>query len=484
MQSNFVSTSGFLTSILKFSVSSWINFIIGILSVIITTRLFTPDIYGTLNIFNTASTFLASFACLGLDGAMLRFFNEPPAGWDKKQVFTKCLLFSVLFLFILTSFSSVFYYRQISLALFNRISLFFTVLLSMNALSMMVLNNYYSQYYRLDNDSFHYTVQTVLVQFFSKLFVVTAAFLSPTADTVLAFNTSGLFVLMVIYSFIQRKSIWPSRFHWSNQGFGEVFRYGLWGWPLSMAFSASGFLIPFIIKIRMDSYALGIFASTGFFVTAFNVVQSGFRTYWAAFMYAHYKTEQKRIIEVHDYIIIFVIALLSCFLILQHVAYLFIGKAFQSSRLFFSLVLLDPLIILLEQTTNYGMALAKRNQEMTAIYLLAIALYIILAYMLIPFCGLPGVAVAAAAASVIRFTLATWRGQYYYKSIKNIKKTMVGIILLIALGISNYIFNEQYLWELVFIVAVWLIMYFCFKDTFRSMARFIKSGLPRLKTNK
>lgn len=484
MQSNCVSTSRFLKSILKFSISSWINFIIGIFSVIITTRLFTPDIYGTLNIFNTASAFFASFACLGLDGAMLRFFHEPPVGWNKKQVFTKCLLFSVLFLFILTIFSSIFYYKQISLILFNRISLLFTVLLSMNTLSIMVLNNYYSQYYRLDNDSFHYTIQTVLVQFVSKLFVVAVAFFSPTADTVLVFNTAGLFVLMIVYSFVQGKSICPNCFHWSNQGFGEVFRYGLLGWPLSMAFSASGFLIPFIIKIRMDNYALGIFASTGFFVTAFNVVQSGFRTYWAAFMYAHYRTEQKRIIAVHDYIIIFVIALLSCFLIFQHVAYLFIGEAFQSSRLFFSLVLLDPLIILLEQTTNYGMALAKRNQEMTAIYLLAIGLYIILAYMLIPIFGLSGVAIAATTASVIRFTLATWRGQHYYKSIKNIKKTMIGTILLLALGISNYIFNERYLCELVFIVGVWFVMYFYFKEIFHSMVGFIKSVLSPLKTNK
>ena len=474
MQSNSISTSRFLTSILKFSVSSWINFVIGIVSVIITTRLFTPDIYGTLNIFNTASTFLASFACLGLDGAVLRFFNEPPAGWDKKQVFTKCLMFSVLCLFILTFFSSTFYYRQISLVLFNRISLFFTVLLSMNALSIMVLNNYYSQYYRLDNDSFHYTIQTIMVQFFSKLFVVVAAFFSPTADTVLLFNTAGLFLLMVVYSFVQRKSIWPTHFHYSNEGFGEVFRYGLWGWPLSMAFSATGFLIPFIIKVRMDSYALGIFASTSFFVTAFNVVQSGFRTYWAAFMYAHYKTEQKRIIEVHDYIIIFILALLSCFLIFYHVAYLFIGEAFQSSRLFFSLVLLDPLIILLEQTTNYGMALAKRNQEMTAIYLLAIAFYIILAYVLIPVYGLPGVAVAATIASVIRFTLATWRGQHYYKSIKSIKNTIIGIALLLILGISNYFLINQYLYELLFILGIWIVMIFCFMDTFSDIIKFIK----------
>lgn len=473
MKGQSISVSSFFASILKFSVSSWINFVIGLVSVVITTRIFTPDIYGTLNMFNTASGFLASFACLGLNGAFLRFFHEPPPGWSKQQLFAKCLVISVLVLGLLFLVGLAFFYADISLRLFNQVSFMMTALLGINSLSTMVLGSYYSQYYRLDNNAWHYSIQSVLVQFCSKILVIGAAFVSPTAEVVLLFNTVGLFFLMIVYSLIQKRTVWPARYRWERQGFGEVLRYGLFSWPLTAAFSASAFLIPFIIQTRLDSYALGIFASTGFFVAAFNVVQSGFRTYWAAFMYGHYREEQPKIKAVHTYILLFVLFLLGGFILCQHPAYLMIGSRFHESRVFFSLVLLDPLLMLVEQTTNYGMALAKRNQEMTLIYLLAILLNIGLCYALLPLYGLPGAAAAAAVAALFRFVLATWRGQRYYRSLEDGRKTAVGIFLLVVLGFSNFLFAYQYWLEAGVVLVVWGLALWLFRGTFKQIWGFM-----------
>ena len=73
------------------------------------------------------------------------------------------------------------------------------------------------------------------------------------------------------------------------------------------------FIIPFIITMQLDSYSLGIYASAGFFVAAFGVIQGGFRTYWSAFMYEHYKDEQKKIRKIHSYVIVFIIVIFSIF---------------------------------------------------------------------------------------------------------------------------------------------------------------------------
>lgn len=326
---------------------------------------------------------------------------------------------------------------------------------------------------------FHYTIQSVLVQFFSKLFVIVAAVVSPSIETVLFFNTVGLFFLMIAYSCIQRRLVWPDRFHWSNKGFGEMFKYGLFGWPLTMAYSASGFLIPFIIKSEVGSYALGIYASTGFFISAFNVIQNGFRTYWASFMYARYKDEQERIASVHNYIILFALILLTGFIVFQKVAYMLIGTEFQSSRAFFSIVLLDPLLLLVEQTTNYGMALAKRNQEMTAIYLFVILSNLLLCYYLLPLWGLPGVAAAAAIAALTRFALSTWRGQRYYKSVVNIRQTMMGVAAIIVLGTSNFFLSHNLYQELLVVVFIWCVIFCFFKSTIISLYCFLKNILRR-----
>ena len=45
----------FLSSIFKFSISTWVNFIIGFFSSFISTRIVSPDIYGLFNIFNTCN---------------------------------------------------------------------------------------------------------------------------------------------------------------------------------------------------------------------------------------------------------------------------------------------------------------------------------------------------------------------------------------------------------------------------------------------
>ena len=474
MKNNAISNGSFIGSILKFSISSVVNFAIGIIAVIVTTRIFPPDVYGMINIFNNASSLIACFACLGMDGAFLRFFNEPPRGGDRKQLFAKCLFFSVLTLLFISLISLYFYYSHISFMLFNRVSLVLTIFLNVNSLSLLILNNYYSQYYRLANDSLHYTIQSILVQFFSKLFVIIAALFYPSIETVLFFNTVGLFFIMVIYICIQRRYVWPNKFHWSNEGFGEVFKYGIFGWPLTMAYSINGFLIPFLIKREMGSYALGIYASTGFFISAFNVVQNGFRTYWTSFMYAHYKDEQEKIVSVHNYIIVFAAILLTTFIAFQKVAYMLIGTEFQESRVFFSIVLIDPILLLIEQTTNYGMALAKKNQEMTVIYLFAIFSNLLLCYYILPLWGLPGVAIASAIAALIRFILSTWRGQIYYKSISDIGQTMIGVVAIISLGISNFLLYESLCQELLAVLIIWCIITLFFRKTIVSLYHFSK----------
>lgn len=474
MENNEITFSFLLNSIAKFSVSSWVNFAIGIIAVIITTRIFTPDIYGLLNIFNTASALLIGFSTLGLDGAFLRFFHEPPDGWDKRSLFAKCLSYSVLFLFVITFIVLVFFNEQISLSLFNKVSFYFTVLLSVNAVSLMVLNNYCSQFYRLDNDSYHYNIQVIIVQFFSKLFVVCAAIVTPTAEVVLTFNTIGIFIVMLIYSYIQHATVFPDKYKWSNEGLKEVFRYALYSWPLTIAMPITAFLIPFIIKTQLSVYDLGIYSSAAFFVTAFAVIQGGFRTFWAAFMYGHYKTEQTKIIKVHNYIIIFIIALLGSFILFQHVAYLFIGSKFHSSRLFFTLVLLDPLLLLLEQTTSYGTAIAKKNQQMTIIYISAMILNICITYFMLPVVGLIGAAIGSATAAVFRFALSSWRGQKYYRSISSWFSTILGVALILLLGISNCVFANQYIIEVIIVFGIFAITFLVFFNNFQEVYRYVR----------
>ncbi len=469
--------NSFVKNVTKFSISSWVNFFIGILTVVITTRIFSPDVYGMLNMFNTTTGVLISLSCLGLDGAFIRFYYEPPSGWSAKDLFFKCILLACLMLIVISAIVLVFFYSDITSYLFHEVCFYFAVLLFVNALSLLVLNSFFSQYYRISNDPYHYTVQQILVQFFSKLFVISAAFINPTIDVVLTMNTIGVFALMLVYFYIQHRQVFPDKLTLSFSGFKPVLKFAVFYWPQSTILTLNMFIIPFIITTQLDSYSLGIYASAGFFIAAFGVIQGGFRTYWSAFMYEHYKDEQNKIVKIHSYVTVFIISIFSMFILSQHVIYLMIGEEFHASRLFFSLVLIDPLFSLLSQTTEYGTNIVRKNQQNLIIFLIAITMNIIGTYLLLPKVGLIGAAIAAAAAATVRFILATWRGQKYYRSIDSYKQTGIGAMLILLLAVSNCIFNNDYLMECVTIAMILGITLLVYRKYIWEMASFVRQGL-------
>ncbi len=445
----------FIKSILRFSVSAWVNLAMGLIAVVIGTRIFSPELYGLLNVFNTTSGVLVGIACLGFDGGFLRFFNDPPKGWNQKQLFSHCLLMGILGLSILSVGMFCFYELFTSL-IFHKVSFFIAVLLSVNTLSIMVLNHFTCQLYRMAEDAYHYNIQQILVQFFTKVFVLCAAFINPQVETVLGMNTIGIFLLMITYLWVQRDAIFSRNLSFDFSKFWPVVKYSLYYWPKMIIFYLDIFLLPFIITTVLGSYYLGIYTSAGYFGAMFAVLQNGFRVDWAAFMYKHYTDQKAMICAVHDYVLMAVILLLGMFIIFQHAVYLIIGQEFHGSRLFFSLVVLDPLLMLIMQTTAYGTTLVKKNQQEAIIFIFTLILSVILSYFLTNIYGLLGAAIAISTSSFIRFLLSTWRGQVYYVSISNYKKTFISIIILIAMAVSNVVFNDYYALEVLIVLLIFL----------------------------
>lgn len=456
-QKRTFSAEKFISSIAKFSISSWTNLITGFFFVVVTTRLFSPEVCGTLNLFNTIVAVLAGVTAFGFDSAFSRFFYEPPAGWNVRELFTRCLLIAVIFLLILSFVSLYFFATDISNLLFQRASFFLTALLLLKSLSYMVLTNFLAQFYRYSNDSFHYTIQQVLMQILNCFLVVGAALIDPRVEMVLSLNTVGFVVLMVIYLWVQREDVFAWRSCTRNENMQEVYRFAFYSWPSGVAVQVSAFVLPYMISALLDASSLGIYASAGAFVAAFNALQGGFRTYWAAFMYKHYKGEQEVICKIHSYVVVACIFLMAGLVLFQHTLYLLIGSDFQESRLFFALILIPPLLGLWEQTTFYGIVLSKKNQQRFIIDLVTLGINLVFSYILILSFGLIGAAFSVVASEVIRFILLTWRGQVYYRSIRSIWETLVGMFLLLLMGGSNTFFYEKY-WEEVVTVFLLLIL--------------------------
>ena len=466
-------TDSFIKSILKFSISSWLNLAMGLIAVVVGTRVFSPDVYGVLNVFNNTSGILVGISCLGFDGGFLRFFHDLPKGWDKKNLFAHCLLMAIFGLIIL-SLGMLCFYELLTSRIFHKVSFYIAVLLCVNALSIMVLNHFTSQLYRMDEDAYHYNIQQILIQFFTKIFVLGAALIDPSIEVVLVMNTIGIFLLMLTYLWVQRKEIFPRNFSLGWSEFIPVAKYSFYYWPKMIVFYLDAFLIPFIVTMVLGSYYLGIYTSAGYFGAIFAVLQNGFRVYWATFMYKNYKTEQSMICAVHDYVLIAVILLLGFFIIFQHAVYLMIGQEFHESRLFFSLVVLDPLLMLVMQTTCYGTTLVKKNQQEAIIYISTLLFSAILTYILASDYGLLGVAISVATSSFLRFILSTWRGQKYYVSISSYLKTFFAVIIFVVMAMSNVIYNDNYIMELLIVLLLFSVIGVIYRNRINEMVSYVK----------
>lgn len=453
-ETKIFSIKNFVYNILKYSISSWTNFAISILSTIITTRIFAPEIYGKVNLFNTTSSLLMGIITLGLDSSYMRFYHDPPKGLTHKHLFAISISLPIIFLILIFALISI-YGRYASFFLFGIESQSLLYLLGINCFSLLILN-FFSLAYRMSNNAKLYTIQSVLVQLITKTLIIVAVFYNPSFEVIIFISTIGIFVLTVVLVILHGKSFLPKNLSINFRILLSYFRYAFFSWPVVILIFSNSFVTQMIISKLLGAQKLGIFASTGFFISALLVIQSGFKTYWAPYMYKNYEEHQSSIINFHDYIMIITILIFVSILILQNQLYSIIGFDYRESRLFFSLVILSPLLGLIQETTSYGITIAKKNQYILSIFTLSTLVNVALSLILVKEFELVGIGFALVISELVKVVLSTVIGQIYYKSLKSLSKTLLSILMLVVIAILNVILIENYT-GLLFVLITYLI---------------------------
>lgn len=470
-----MNTNKFVHAVLRFYIAPIVNFIVGISTIYITTRMFTPEEYGQINVFNAAANVFMIFACFGFDQGFIRFFHETPTGWSLKELYRFCL--RVVFVgWGICSVILLLFYKQISILLFHQENFYAIFLLCVFSMSIIFLNRFANNYYRVQENAKYYTIQQIITNTLMKMTVMMSILFSLELSNILFFNTIGVFAFFLILLITQRNII-IKNIPCLDHRILSVTKFSVTTWPTSVMFMLATFITPLLITMRMDSYDVGIYTSTNVFSSVIGVLTSGFLTYWSVFIYKNYKKEQDFIKKVHNYIIISILIILSGMIILQHVAYLFIGEQFQSGRYFFTLVIVDTLLMFLGESTQYGIAITKKVYQSTLIFAIALILKIVGTWVVLPIAGLLGAAVVAAIAATVRFVLLSWRGQKYYQSIESVRKTFVGIILIWMLALSNCVFIDDYIKECLAVSIILSIALAVYYSNFKDMTIVIKRKL-------
>ena len=152
-QSSSMSAKNLLVSIFKYSIATWVNFVIYGLSLLLSAWFISAEVYGQVDIFISTSTLFMNICILGLDQSFIRFFNEPPEPLDKQHLFGACFGLSAVALAVTCLVSCIFFPQQVLGIFFSRpLDNIYLALLFLNAF-MSMIGRYINILYRMDGNN-------------------------------------------------------------------------------------------------------------------------------------------------------------------------------------------------------------------------------------------------------------------------------------------------------------------------------------------
>ncbi len=429
-------------SIFKFSIATWVNAILYLATLILASYVFGDSgVYGMYNLFYYGASTVMSVAMLGLDYTYIRFYKKPPSGMrDSRQLAAACMGLSIVSLLLLSFILCLGFPKQISRLFFSGDATMarFIVLLCVNAFFLLV-TRYFNITYRMQQNVKMYTLQTILLQFFSRMFFIVGALFNPSLDYVIWFSIGGLGIFTLVFFLLQRRTMLPEKVDFPPSAYKPLLKYGLPLVPAAIIQYVNTLFSSIYVNVVMGPQQLGIFSFMSNVSLALGVVQAGFATFWSAFIFGNYKTEHRKIRRVHDYLTFIMLSLMAVLIALQPVIFRIFGESYRAGEKIFGLMLFAPMLLIISETTVYGIEIAKK----TIYNSIAMAIYVggnaLLCVLLVERFGMVGAALALAIAGLAMFIFRTIVAQRFYKTIDHPIRTAFSIFFMATLcGVSYW----------------------------------------------
>ena len=453
----------FLKNMVGFSMNTWIAFMIGLIASPIATRLFSTTEMGKLNMFNTYATLFTATCYLGLDQAYVRFFREPPGRSTRSGMLTFCTATSLLFA-VGSSLLLMFGWRGISAQVMVEPD--FGVFICLCVYSYCSIQfRYLSLSYRMEQNAKLYTLQGVLQVLITKIAYLAVAFNSAQAKPAILLLTVLMGVFTAVFTVLQRRQF-DGRFIRQVDGVmvREMTAYAAPLIPLAIMSWLNSSVSTVVLRNLMDLSAVGVYTSALVLAATVNVIQTGFNTYWAPYVYEHYQKDDKtRFFSVHK--------LMACLLtgfgltvtLLQAVVFLLLGARFRGSVIYFPFLFLTPICYCLSETTGMGIGIAKKSYWNTLIFLISALVNIALCYLLIPIFKDTGAAMAAAAAAIVALVIRTAAGEKYYRAITDYRYVAYTIGLMLLASVCNYLWRDAAMLKYLALIAIYGLALYLFR---------------------
>ncbi|MGV8933478.1 MAG: polysaccharide biosynthesis C-terminal domain-containing protein [Gallionellaceae bacterium] len=472
-----VRETSFLSKIIRFSIPSWVGFLVNIGSTIVVTRYFLPDAFGLISTFNAAATLVMSLVCLGLDSGFIRYYHDVPRGFDRNRLFLFSILIPLLILIIVSALTLAASSTQLSTLILGVNNSFAMGLLLVNVAELIIIR-FYTIYYRMAGNSFMYGVLTISMQLALKGALVFAAIIEPDYGFAILSTVVATTFIVIVFSMFYGKKLLPSRIKYTASEVASLkpyILYSIYTWPIPIALYSNTLATQIIIRTKLGPEAVGIFSSVNIFIGIIAVIQGGFFTFWSGFMFENYQKESARIIKMHDYISFGIISIMCLFVLFRDPIFHLIGPNYHASKPFFALLLLSPLLLMLSETTAYGISIAKKSYLTFGITFLSVALNLGISWLTIPFFGLTGACIGSAVSSVVLFLLQSHFGQKYYRSIDKKAKTIFAVSSLVLIALVNLFLTDLLMLKVIFSISIFVAAIFVYRNQLTDLNTIVNS---------
>ena len=441
---------------LIYTIVSVISAAISFFTMIYLTRVTTEDFFGKVNKCITASSVVMSIICMGLDSAYIRFYYEPPEKTNSKQLAWKCMLPSFIIIFIVGIILYFFRNRSTLILLIGSGGLIFSFAFFLITLSLYFIR-YMTVFFRMSGRVLYFSIVNIALVLFTKtIFVVIYRITSDYSYNIII-SSILLFIFTFFFFMFCKKDLLEIGKH-SFRKYKSVYKFAFMSSPIFVITYLNSYLPQLVISNKLGDDILGIYTAALLFCSAIQVLSTGFTTFWSPYMYKNYSKSNKEIKNVHDVIMLGSVVVLSIILIFSDFIYMFIGEAFRKHQNMLGMLLIYPIILIVVETTSYGINIKKKNEISLIIYILSTVINILLCGVFVSILGLSGIALASMISALFQMIFMTYFGQKYYRSINSIIKTSFHMVVLVCSAISYYLLYEK---RTVFIILEFLLVLIC-----------------------
>jgi len=425
-----------------FSLATWIGFVISFVSAPISTRLFSPDQLGRINLFNIGVNLLLALSLLGLDQALVRFYYEPPSRTNKKYLLSILTLVSTLVLLFGGLIIVLFFWRPVSFSIIESHNQLIVICLVLSSISAVVLR-YLNLFYRLEQKILWFNIQAILIAIFTRVLYLGTGFWSPTYMPAILVLTGTNLLLMISFLLIQRKEFEVIKNLPDKNFVKTIAAFAVPLIPVTVIAWVNNSVSALVISRLLNFAEVAIFTVAASLAGLVSIIQAGFNTYWAPYVYQNYKENSHRFWIIHKLIACCLTLFGLMIILLQEPAFMLLGEKYRGAVLFFPFLLIAPICYTLGETTGIGINIAKKTYWSPIILISSILANIVICLTLIPLIGISGAAIASAFAGIVSVILKTVIGRKYYTHITSYKYLVITIILLVVASFIGYVFVDN-----------------------------------------